>query len=136
MKILLSILSGLTIFISSNAQVGIGTTTPNNLAALEIQDTARGLLIPRLTMVQRLAIQSPPEGLMVYQKDSTKGFWHFDGVQWRNIYSSSYTNSVGGKNKIIIVDSVTNAQAQAIIASDFGPIRRKFTFIVVRNLPV
>ena len=121
MKTLILIFAAVIIFFPSKAQVGIGTTTPNNSAALEIKDTAKGLLIPRMTMAQRLAIQNPAEGLMVYQKDSTKGFWHFDGVQWRNIYSSSYSNSVGGKNKIIIADSVTNAQAQAILASDFGP---------------
>ena len=54
------------------AQVGIGTTTPVPSAALEIKDTTRGLLIPRMTMVQRNAISTPATGLMVYQTDSTK----------------------------------------------------------------
>ena len=36
-----------------NAQVGIGTNTPNASAALEINSTARGILLSRMTSVQR-----------------------------------------------------------------------------------
>ena len=53
----------------SQAQVGIGTTTPDASAALDI--TARGsvigLLLPRLTTSQRDAtIKSPTAGLVIY----------------------------------------------------------------------
>ena len=81
-----------------NAQnVGIGTKTPDASAALEIQDTSRGILIPRMTMEQRNAIQNPAEGLMVYQTDSTKGFWYWDGSIWSTNYKSNYnTYSING----------------------------------------
>jgi hypothetical protein len=47
-------------------------------------------------MVQRNAIANPAEGLMVYQTDSAKGFWYWDGGNWRNYISNSviYTGSV------------------------------------------
>jgi hypothetical protein len=53
----------------AQAQVGIGTTTPDASAALDI--TARGsvigLLLPRLTTSQRdAAIKSPSAGLVIY----------------------------------------------------------------------
>jgi hypothetical protein len=64
--------------------IGIGTNTPHPSAALEIADSSKGILIPRMTMAQRNAIQNPAEGLMVYQVDSIKGFWYWDGNAWEN----------------------------------------------------
>jgi hypothetical protein len=69
--------------------VGIGTTQPHSSAALEIKDNAKGILIPRMTMAQRMLIPSPAEGLMVYQSDSTKGYWFFDGSQWLSVFSKN-----------------------------------------------
>ena len=65
--------------------MGVGTTTPNAKAALDISATDKGLLIPRLTQTQRLAITSPPNGLMVFQTDNTTGFWYYFGGSWVNI---------------------------------------------------
>ena len=45
--------------------VGIGTTTPNASAALDIQSTIKGLLLPRMTSIQRYAISSPTPGLIL-----------------------------------------------------------------------
>jgi hypothetical protein len=81
------ILTFALLFALSNviAQVGIGTNSPNSCAALEIKDTARGLLIPKMTMVQKNAIVNPVEGLMIYQTDSTKGFWYYNkSGQWKS----------------------------------------------------
>ena len=82
-------------FISFNSfsqNVGIGTTSPHQSAALDITDTSRGILIPRMTMAQRNNIQNPAEGLMVYQIDSTIGNWVFDGLNWRNFSSTVINN--------------------------------------------
>ena len=38
------------------AQVGINTETPDPSAALEINSTEKGLLIPRMTMIQKDSI--------------------------------------------------------------------------------
>jgi hypothetical protein len=51
------------------AQIGIGTTSPAATAALDIESTTKGLLIPRLTQTQRNAIQSPATGLMIFCTD-------------------------------------------------------------------
>lgn len=40
---------------------------PDSSAALEIQDTTRGFLAPRLTTVQMNAISSPAMGLLIYK---------------------------------------------------------------------
>ena len=49
-----------------NAQVGIGTTTPNTSALLDLTSTTQGLLPPRMTQAQRNDIVSPAAGLMVW----------------------------------------------------------------------
>jgi len=77
MKQLITIFLIFSSVFSYSQNVGIGTTTPHASAALEIQDTSRGILIPRMTMAQRNAIANPAEGLMVYQTDSTFGFWYW-----------------------------------------------------------
>ena len=65
-----------------NAQVGIGTTTPNSSAALDISSSNKGMLIPRLTTAQRVAITNPATGLLVF--DTDKGsIMFYDGSSWR-----------------------------------------------------
>lgn len=58
-----------------NAQTGIGTTTPNVSAKLEIAATDKGFLLPRMTAAQRNAIVSPANGLLIYQTDVPIGFY-------------------------------------------------------------
>lgn len=55
--------------------VGIGTTTPNASAQLEVSSTVKGILIPRMTQAQRTAIANPAQALLVYQTDGTVGFY-------------------------------------------------------------
>ncbi len=74
------------------AQVGIGTTSPNASAALDITSTTTGLLIPRVTAAQKSAIATPATGLMVYQTDGTAGFYYNGGTpgtpSWLSVGSS------------------------------------------------
>ena len=62
--------------------VGIGTTTPDAKAALDISATGKGLLIPRMDSVTRAGIGTPPDGLMVFQTDGRKGFWYAMNNAW------------------------------------------------------
>jgi hypothetical protein len=64
------------------AQTGIGTTTPNASAKLDVTATDKGFLTPRMTAAQRGTIPSPAAGLLVYQIDGTIGFYYYNGVAW------------------------------------------------------
>jgi hypothetical protein len=60
---------------SLQAQVGIGTSTADPSAILDLTSTAKGMLVPRMTATQRAAISSPATGLVVYQTDGQVGFY-------------------------------------------------------------
>ncbi|TDE54815.1 hypothetical protein [Flavobacterium sp. GT3P67] len=59
------------------AQVGIGTITPHASSVLDVSSTTQGMLTPRMTTVQRTAIVSPTDGLIVYDTD-LKSFYHYN----------------------------------------------------------
>src|SRR6267378_3875347 len=79
--------------ISYAQNVGIGTTTPDPAAKLEVQSTTSGVLIPRLTTIQKNAIPSPPAGLMVFD-NSANQFSFYDGTKWINIKTAVITDSI------------------------------------------
>lgn len=60
-----------------NAQVGIGTATPNATSVLDVSSTTKGLLAPRMTTAQRIAIATPANGLLVFDTD-IKSFHYYD----------------------------------------------------------
>lgn len=67
---------------SVSAQVGVGTTTPDASAEMEVKSDSKGILIPRLTRDARNAIASPATGLLVFQTDNTPGFYYYSGSDW------------------------------------------------------
>jgi hypothetical protein len=72
----------LAISMSVNAQVAINTdaSAPDNSAMLDVKSTNKGLLAPRMTSAQRLAISNPATGLLVFQTNGTAGFYYNAGT--------------------------------------------------------
>ncbi|MEI6765892.1 MAG: hypothetical protein WCM76_09645 [Bacteroidota bacterium] len=58
-------------------------TGPDSSAMLDVTSTSKGLLIPRMTQVQRLAISNPAEGLTVFQTDDGCFYYFRNGLWWR-----------------------------------------------------
>ncbi len=69
----------------SFSQIGIkqSNSAPHPSAMLDVESTNKGLLIPRMTSLQRTQINSPAIGLHVYDTD-TKSDWYWDGTIWKN----------------------------------------------------
>ena len=66
MKKNLLLILGVLLALGIQAQVGINTTTPHASSALDIESTNKGVLLPRMTTMQKIAITSPAPGLLVY----------------------------------------------------------------------
>jgi hypothetical protein len=70
---------------NNGSSVGIGTVSPNASAALEVNSTTKGFLLPTMTQTQRNAISTPATGLLIYQSDNTPGFYYYNGAAWTAI---------------------------------------------------
>ena len=112
----LTILFFLFLSASTYAQTGIGTTTPDASAALDITSTTKGLLIPRMTNAQRQAISSPAAGLMVFVTDFDGGsFMFYDGTEWGTI---SFTKK---RPDAPTITGVTSSNSQEVTVSYTAP---------------
>jgi len=88
MRLPLPVLACLLFSFSIHAQVSITNngTPPDPSSMLDVKDQSRGLLIPRMTMVQRDLITLPANALLIYQTDQDPGFYYNQGTpvapQW------------------------------------------------------
>lgn len=80
MKKLLFLIVALSWLATVNAQnVGIGTSSPNANAILDISSSNKAVLIPRL--IDTGNVPNPTEGMMIYNKNTKAPFFH-NGQQW------------------------------------------------------
>jgi len=89
------------IYLSGRAQnVGINEdgSTADASAILDIKSTNKGILVPRLTESQRIAIVNPAIGLLIYQNNGDVGFYYYNGSNWISLSKSSggITGIAGG----------------------------------------
>ncbi|PHS10031.1 MAG: hypothetical protein COA88_03100 [Kordia sp.] len=70
-----------------NAQVGINTTSPDASSVLDVVSTDKGILIPRMVTSQRIGINTPAKGLLVFD-NTTNSFWYYNGINWVELSNS------------------------------------------------
>ena len=104
------------ISLQSNAQTGIGTTTPNASAKLDVYATNKGFLPPRVTLTSATdatTIASPAEGLLVYNLGSVglqAGYYYWNNANWATIATAtSAGNGLTASDLVKIYDGVGNA---------------------------
>jgi hypothetical protein len=113
---------------AQTGSVGIGTTSPNASAALDIMSTSKGLLPPRMTQAQRNAIASPATGLTIYNTTTNKlNTWN--GTSWDASLSATeqafqpavQTYATPGQYTYVVPDGVTALhELHAACTSDEG----------------
>ena len=72
----------------SGGSMGVGTSSPNASAVVEMASTTKGFLPPRMTTTERDAIVSPAAGLLVYNTTTKKLQFH-NGTAWADVDSAS-----------------------------------------------
>ena len=98
MKQFFTLLAAVLLTATTYAQVGVGTTTPDASAALDITSTTKGLLPPRMTTAERDAISSAAKGLIVFNTTlNTLQINEGDATtaNWVSLSSTSATYSIG-----------------------------------------
>ena len=80
---------------NNGSSIGIGTVAPNASAALEVNSTTKGFLLPTMTQTQRNAISTPATGLLIYQSDNTPGFYYYNGAAWTAIAGAAGGGAAG-----------------------------------------
>ena len=116
-------------FYTANAQTGIGTTTPNASAKLDVVATDKGFLPPRVALTATNAFSpitgtsSAATGLLVYNTASAgtipnnvvPGYYYWNGSAWIQISgglvietkSGGFTLSATDNNKLFFISSST-----------------------------
>lgn len=81
-----------------NGQIGIGVSgSVNSSAALEVSSNAKGFLPPRMTTVQRDAISTPADGLIIY--NTTTGKLNIrENNSWSELSTTNRAQTVSGNN--------------------------------------
>jgi hypothetical protein len=74
--------------INEVGSLGIGTTTPDASALLDVTSTTKGFLPPRMTTTQINAITSPAAGLVVYNT-TLAVLCFYDGTGWKKVSHSA-----------------------------------------------
>jgi hypothetical protein len=101
----------------SFSQRGIGTNTPAKSSILELSSTSKGFLVPRMTILNRAAIQNPEEGLWVYCKDCVpKGFTIFSDGKWSTPFGTIPT--ITAEQSTEIETNTTNNKGTVTFHSD------------------
>ena len=109
------------------AQTGIGTTTPNASAKLDVYATDKGFLPPRVTLTSATVaapITSPAEGLLVYNLGSDglqAGYYYWNGASWATIATAtSAGNGVTATNMVKLYGEIhSSATGKISNASGF-----------------
>ena len=105
----------LTLFISykSYSQIGIGTSTPNASAKLDITSSNKGFLPPRISLSATnvaTPVASPATGLLVYNtatsgsapENVVPGYYYWNGVAWVKITANGIASigSISGSSNV------------------------------------
>ena len=107
---ILMLLVGLT---SLNAQVGINTNPPHATAALDMSESTKGFLAPRIALLDdkdTSTITEPRRGLLIFNTTSNStlhpGYYYWNNTKWEPFYNTT--------------NEVVQNTSQTIFASSLG----------------
>lgn len=94
--------------ITSSGSTGIGTTTPDDSAILDITSTDKGILGPRISLTSatmQLGSNPNASGLLIYNTGPVllPGYYFWNGSEWRVFNTSS---SGGGGGPVANVENI------------------------------
>ena len=83
---------------SQSFAINTDGSTASASALLDVKSTVKGMLIPRMTSLEKYAIPSPATGLLIFQNfPDSIGFHFFNGSNWKWIGDAANTDSTSWK---------------------------------------
>jgi hypothetical protein len=98
-----------------NAQIGIGTTSPDNSSLMDLSSTTKGFLLPRMTTAQQTALLNPAIGLAVFntttnQMETNKGNG-LGGALWTAVSTIGTTAVIGDNSTLLATTAFVTANS-------------------------
>ncbi|MBL4586570.1 MAG: tail fiber domain-containing protein [Flavobacteriales bacterium] len=94
--------------------IGVGTSSPDVQSILDVQSTTKGILLPRMTSVQRVAVSPTANsdyGMMVFDTNDN-AYYYWDGTSWNivgngavNFLDDAYDGGGSGLGRTITADA-------------------------------
>lgn len=88
--------------VNESGGIGIGTDSPSASAAVDITSTEKGLLIPRMTTVERDAIAEPVPGLLIFNTDNNEIDRYF---------SSAWNGEINALSEVLLKSNSAGSSA-------------------------
>ena len=126
----------ITFFSNVNAQTGIGTSTPNAAAKLDVSSTTKGFLPPKVALTATNSFDpitglsgstalATAAGLLIYNTDTAgtapnnvvPGYYYWNGTTWvqisagliiDNSKTAGFTLGATDNNKVFLITSASN----------------------------
>ncbi len=124
-------------FYAQNKSVGIGTLTPNPSAALHVESTNQGFMMPHLTNTQIMAIVSPMNGLIVYSVTDSC-YWFYKASHWDKICGTQHIVNNYIYTDTLVADSayINILSADSIITNYITTHYFQTDSLVIGNTPI
>lgn len=108
------------------AFLSFGSIAQPESAIMDIESTTHGVLIPRMTSAQRVAINgsNPATGLLVFDTN-TASFWFYNGTQWENLSAGAGDADADPTNEIqslSLTDNELSISGANSVLIPLGPI--------------
>ncbi len=87
---------------AQNMAINNDGSSAHTKAILDLKSTDKGLLVPRMTEVQRntmfLSTDATAKGMLVYQTDGVEGYYYYNGIEWKIIETGNKGWGLNGNN--------------------------------------
>lgn len=116
------------LYIKNSGSIGIGTSTPDNSALVDMTSASKGFLPPRITAEEIPYIQNPANGLQVFNTSD------------EHLYIYTASNNTWKKVAYLVTGNIIPFSCGSSIsinhvAGNIAPVDKTATYITVTNVP-